>query len=215
MRLRKLAVSLGLGFVIAIVWTVMSPETIADSGLVEDAGPATLPAQESEGGEASEVRTQAITVVLVRHAEKGTDDARDPSLSKKGEVRAHDLAQLLGHARVTHLFASEYKRTQSTLVPLAQQVGVEVKVHPARDGKGMVALLRALAPGSVAVVAGHSNTVPNMAEALGALIEELEETPRGRMLGEKEYDRMFIVQLYAEASGMNPHLLELRYGDTE
>ena len=36
------------------------------------------------------------TFVVVRHAEKGSDDARDPSLSEAGKARAQNLAQTAG-----------------------------------------------------------------------------------------------------------------------
>src|SRR5690348_14604182 len=59
------------------------------------------------------------TIVVVRHAEKGNDNPTDPSLSDAGVLRALELAKLFGSAKVTHLFASEFQRTQQTLAPLA------------------------------------------------------------------------------------------------
>ncbi|MFY0534577.1 histidine phosphatase family protein [Nannocystis pusilla] len=67
----------------------------------------------------------------MRHGEKAADDPSDPSLSPAGEARAKALAELLGHAGVTHLFASEYRRTQATLRPLADAAGLQITVLPA------------------------------------------------------------------------------------
>jgi broad specificity phosphatase PhoE len=40
---------------------------------------------------------------------------------------------VLAHAGVTHLFATEYRRTQRTLEPLATRLGLTVVVVPAKD----------------------------------------------------------------------------------
>ena len=40
------------------------------------------------------------TFILVRHAEKGTDDPRDPDLSDAGKQRAQVLANLLKETKV-------------------------------------------------------------------------------------------------------------------
>lgn len=143
--------------------------------------------------------SRPVVVVVVRHAEKAQDGGDDPPLSAAGEARAERLARLLGASGVTHLFASEYRRTAATLAPLAQARGLEVAERPAREGERLLAELRALPAGSVAVVAGHSNTVPALVRALcGA-------GPEG--LRDDEYESVFAVTL---ARGCAPALLELR-----
>src|SRR5262245_25473842 len=82
-----------------------------------------------------------LTVVLVRHAEKATDDPDDPSLSDAGRERALALARLLRGAGVSHLFASEYRRAAATVEPLARMTGVEITRLPARDVAGLVGRL--------------------------------------------------------------------------
>ena len=76
---------------------------------------------------------QPASVFFVRHAETAADTKsnRDPELSEAGLDRATALANLLEHAGVTHLFASEYQRTQSTIKALAERTGIEVVVVPA------------------------------------------------------------------------------------
>lgn len=154
-----------------------------------------------------------VTVLVLRHAEKDASDPGDanPGLSEAGRARAEALARLLGEARVTHLYASEYRRTQETVAPLAERVGREVEVVSAR-GPAQVEALRALPPGSVAVVAGHSNTVPALVRALGGgELEGLVPSAYGPILAEESYDRLFLVVL---ARGGEPGAaLELRYGD--
>ncbi len=77
----------------------------------------------------------------------------------------------------------------------------------------MLATLRALPPGTVAVVAGHSNTVPALVEGLGGEIDGLVDTPPyGEILGDDEYDRLFMVTLPA-GKGTAVKAVELRYGE--
>ncbi|HEX6883688.1 MAG TPA: histidine phosphatase family protein, partial [Planctomycetota bacterium] len=153
------------------------------------------------------------TVILVRHAEKdGAQAGNDPALSARGEERAVELARVLGRAGVTRLVASEFQRTRATLAPLAEVNGVAVETRPARELEALAAELAAAPAGSVTVVAGHSNTLPALAERLGAPLPGL---ARGASLGEQEYDRMFVltVGLAPQGTGGATALaFELRYG---
>jgi phosphohistidine phosphatase SixA len=155
----------------------------------------------------------ARTVILVRHAEKATDDPRDPSLSEAGVARARALARLLAHARPARLVASEYKRTQATLAPLAAALGKTVEVVAASDTAALARTLAAEAPGTTVVVAGHSNTLPALAAELGAPLHDVQTTPKGPQLGDDEYDRVFVLTLPPSDSGVAPSVLELRYGE--
>src|SRR5437763_10652388 len=65
----------------------------------------------------------ATTIVLVRHAEKSTDDPKAPSISPIGEVRAKALAALLSDAAITDIYATQYKRTRQTAEALATARG--------------------------------------------------------------------------------------------
>ena len=154
---------------------------------------------------------EPVTVILVRHAEKAADDPRDPSLSDAGLARAEALARLLQAAGVTHLYASEFTRTQATLAPLAEHTGLDVETISARTPEPQLDALRGLEPGSVAVVAGHSNTVPALVHALGGTVDELEDTQYGAILREDAYDRLFVLTLPVDESAA-PKTVELRYG---
>jgi phosphohistidine phosphatase SixA len=160
------------------------------------------------------------TIIFVRHAEKDpSGDAKDPGLGDAGKKRAAALARLLSHAGVTRLYASEYKRAQATLEPLAQGTGLKIEVVPATDSGRLIAALAGSAPGSVSVVAGHSNTIPGLFEKLGGHASDLVSTPQGPQLRETEFDRLFVLTLGpAEKAGDPPvraavSTLELRYGD--
>jgi len=130
-------------------------------------------------------------VYLVRHAERADQGAAaggmqaqsDPLLSAAGEARARRLATMLADAGIKAVFATEYRRTRDTAVPLAAEIGLEVQTNPARDTAGLVARLRADHAGEIVLLVGHSNTVPEIIKALGGP----EVT-----IGELEYDNLFV-----------------------
>ncbi len=143
------------------------------------------------GGQAA----STTTLILIRHAEK--QDGRDPDLSERGRERAEVLAGLLQAAGVTRIFATEYKRTQQTVAPLAAAQGVEVESYAARE-PGAFADAMSEDGGGVVVAAGHSNTVPAIARALGVELRDLDD--RG-FFDESEYERVVILTLHAAGDG--------------
>ena len=151
-----------------------------------------------------------VTVIAVRHAEKATDDPRDPLLTPAGEARARDLARLLEAADVTHLFTSPCRRTRATLAPLAEATGLEVVTYDPRQPTQLVARLRGLPPGARAVVSGHSNTTPALVRALGGDPGRVETSRGMQVLPDDAYDRLFVLTLGDERRA--PATLELRYG---
>lgn len=145
-------------------------------------------------------------VVVVRHAEKADDGTRDPFLATAGRARADTLALVLENADVAGLIATQYQRTQQTLATLARQRGLDVTVVPAEPG-GIEAHIEAIASKvrecdaeGVLVIAGHSNTVPLIVEALSGRVVS--------PISEWEYDRMFI--LLPGKAGME--VIKTRYG---
>lgn len=151
-----------------------------------------------------------LQVYLVRHAEKATDDPRDPSLDDAGERRALALAQSLRHAGIAAVYATQYRRTQDTAAPLAAAAGVAVSVRPATgevaaDARAFAAELRARHGGEAVLVVGHSNTVPPIANALLGGAGEV------AAMGEEEYDRLLLVTVPADA-GARARVATLRYG---
>lgn len=156
-----------------------------------------------------------VTVILLRHAETvaSTQGHAGPELSEDGERRAQLLAKLLAKAGVSQLYSSEYTRTRATLAPLAESLELEVEVVPAKQDERQVAALKELPPGSVAVVCGHSNTVPALASALGGEAKELEQHPRaGAVFPHDAYDRLILLSLPI-GSETGVQTIELRYGD--
>lgn len=140
------------------------------------------------------------TVFVVRHAEKGPETP-DPSLTPAGRARAVELARVLTGIPMTAAFASEWKRTQETLAPLAAQAKVTPLVVPAGKMDDLIAQLLALPPGSRAVVASHSNLVHVIVERLSGV-----KVP---VLTDLEYDRLVVVTLLGDGKA---EVVVLRYG---
>ena len=108
-----------------------------------------------------------LTFVVVRHAEKSTDDARDPSLSETGKMRAQALARLLADAPLSATYATGFRRTQQTAQPAADAHGVAITIYDAEiPATTLAAQLRATHAHGTVLVVGHSNTVPDIVAAL-------------------------------------------------
>jgi phosphohistidine phosphatase SixA len=153
--------------------------------------------------------TKARTFVLVRHAEKLTDDPKDPALSEAGRARAAALAKLLGSSGITHILTSEYKRAKETAEPLAKALAMEPTVHPARDAIGLADRLMSLPEGSIALVIGHSNTLPVVARAVGASLRDLQQNGD---LRDDEYDRVSVLSFFApDEASRGVGTFEFRY----
>lgn len=135
------------------------------------------------------------TIFLVRHAEKAQDgDAKDPDLSDAGRARAESIAEVLKDAGITAIYATELKRTQQTAEPLARLANVEVTIVPAKETAALIAKLKAT--DGAALVVGHSNTVPQILQALGVSAPVT--------IGESDYDNLFVV-----VGGAPPKLIRL------
>ena len=78
---------------------------------------------------------------------------------------------------------------------------------PAGEMPDLIDALRNLPDGSVAVVAGHSNTVPQIVARLGGEVRDL--TRRG-FIEDSTYDRLFVVTLPVDDDTAT-QTIELRY----
>lgn len=151
----------------------------------------TLPIRAGAEADSSDLLTGAPTVVyLLRHAEAGQppygESSPDPSLVTRGSQRAEQLVHLLADAGVTRIFSTEYRRTQETVKPLSQQLGLEVEPYDPRALEEFARRLRSMR-GRV-VVSGHSNTTPALVRFLGG-------DPAEPIDEKSEFDRLYVVLL--------------------
>ena len=144
-----------------------------------------------------------LTIILVRHAEKEIvpPENKDPNLSVAGQARAQELARMFGGAGVTTIYATQFKRTQQTVKPLADKLGLTATLVEAQKTPDLVKLLRASKSGEVIFLAGHNNSVPEIIVALGG--------PKMPIIQETEYDNLFILTVQGDGSAK---LLKMKYG---
>lgn len=126
------------------------------------------------------VYAQPEQVVLMRHAEKMK--GKDPELTPQGQLRAQRLAILLAPLNPDRLFSTDYNRTRQTLAPLSKATSVPVQLY---DPRALAAFAKQLKTYSgTIVVAGHSNTTPELVKLLSGEAVSIRED---------EFHKVFIV----------------------
>ncbi len=135
----------------------------------------------------------AATFVVVRHAEKASETERDPDLSAAGVERARRLGERFATADLAAIYSTDYRRTRQTVAPAAAARGIETTLYDAKlPARELAARLRAAHGDGTVLVAGHSNTVPEIVAALcGCAVEPMPET---------EYDRISTIRIAADGS---------------
>jgi broad specificity phosphatase PhoE len=144
-----------------------------------------------------------LTLILVRHAEKQIvpPENKDPDLSPAGSARAEELARMFGGAGIEAIYATQYKRTQQTVRPLSEKLGIGVTEIDAKKTPDLVAKIRARNAGQVVFIAGHNNTVPEIIAAMGG--------PQLPIIPETEYDNLYIFTVQSDGTTT---LLKMKYG---
>jgi broad specificity phosphatase PhoE len=138
-------------------------------------------------------------VLAVRHADidlPPTSD--DPPLNATGRLRADALARMVGTAGVSTILTSEFRRTRQTVAPLAGRLGLTPQLAP--PPAVLAQQLRAGELGEVVLVAGHTDTIPEILAALGATALP--------PITEAEFDNLYVAAVSEDAA----QLLHLRYG---
>ncbi|HEU4766274.1 MAG TPA: phosphoglycerate mutase family protein [Pyrinomonadaceae bacterium] len=143
------------------------------------------------------------TVILVRHAEKKIEpNNEDPDLAPEGVERAQEIARVFGDAGVNAIYATQYKRTQQTVKPLADRTGVSVNLLNSKQTEELVNQIQTTHRGQTVFVAGHNTSVPAIVSVLsGETFPPIPET---------EYDNLFIVTIYRFGKAK---VTKLKYGN--
>ena len=123
---------------------------------------------------------QPSAIYLVRHGEKATD-SKDPDLTPQGQLRAQNIATMLAHTGIAHVFSTPTKRTRQSAQPLAQAGGLTIQLYDPGTPKLLVEKVKTLS-GPVLVV-GHSNTLPELVRLFGG--------QPGQDIADNEYDRVY------------------------
>lgn len=155
---------------------------------------------------ATAAQSASTLVLVVRHAEKASETARDPELSAAGTARAEALLAVARDAGVTAIITTQFVRTQATAARVAAERQLTPEIVPASASVSEHA--RAVADaarrhaGGVVLIVGHSNTVPAIVAALGA--------PAPPEICDSEYDNLFVVLIAPDAPA---RLVRSRYGE--
>ena len=104
--------------------------------------------------------------VLLRHAEK-TSKRTNAELSSAGHLRAQNLVDELSPFRPKALFASDLRRTQQTLEPLAKQIHLPIQIYDRGSELALGQSLLVRFAGKTVVVCGHSDTLADLLRGLG------------------------------------------------
>src|SRR5713226_8294259 len=142
------------------------------------------------------------TVILIRHAEKVIDPNNpDVDLSPAGQTRAQELARMFGDAGINAIYATQYKRTQQTVKPLADKLGLPITQVNSKSTPELLNQIRAQHRGETIFIAGHNNSVPEIIAALGG--------PAYPIIPESEYDNLYVVTVYRTGKAK---VVKMKYG---
>ena len=112
------------------------------------------------------LEAQDSVVILLRHAEK-TSRRMNAELSSAGRLRAERLPEELARFQPTALFASDLRRTQQTLEPLAKQIHRPIQIYDRGSELALGQSLLVRCAGATVVVCGHSDTLTDLVRGLG------------------------------------------------
>lgn len=139
-------------------------------------------------------QNKEITIILLRHAEKDVSsgaDKVDPQLTAEGGQRAERLVETIKKYKPEQIFSTNYKRTRSTVMPLADKIDpkyrIQIQIYNFdRLEEFADKLLKSKA--RTIVVVGHNTTTPELANLLT-------KQDKYKALAETEYDKIWIIKV--------------------
>ncbi len=139
---------------------------------------------------------------IMRHAEKDSIPKGNPQLSEVGLERANRLADILSETSVDAIYSTMTTRTLFTVDSLADLKGLTILPYEASNFKNIYNELNQSLDIHRAVIVGHSNTVPVMANHI------LGKEYFDRSFEENQYDDLIII---VEDNNNQKKLLALKY----
>lgn len=142
------------------------------------------------------------TVILVRHAEKASQEDDSP-LTPAGTERAKELARVLAGVKIDAIYTTQFRRVQDTATPIATAFGLTpiVRNTGATYAADLAKHILTENRGQTVLVVGHSNTTIAVMKALGAS----DVTP----MPETQFDNLFVL---TDVDGAAPKVVALRFG---
>lgn len=133
---------------------------------------------------------QTTKVYIVRHAEKSTENPkeRDPELTVIGKERAEALTAKLANVNFDAVLSTDLKRTRETSAGVAKDNKLEMVVYNPSAPKLLADRINNEFKGKTVLIVGHSNTILELVEALGAKRPLKEVT-------DDDYDNLILVTI--------------------
>lgn len=132
------------------------------------------------------------TVIFVRYANVTEGSSANPGLSAAGQRRAGELARVLGDidvvAGIDAIFATQYRNSQETAEPLAQQLQLPVQVVDATNIRGLADMILQEYKGKIVLVVTDR-------EALPQLIRRFQGSKKLPPMVDTEHDNLYIVSI--------------------
>jgi broad specificity phosphatase PhoE len=132
------------------------------------------------------------TVVFARYAELAAGDSGNPGLSPAGRARAAELSRFVGDidvvAGVDAIFATQFRSTQETAEPLAEQLQIPVQVVDSGNISGLEQMILKEYKGKIVLVITDREAIP-------ALIEEFHGSKKLPPMAETEHDNLYILSI--------------------
>lgn len=132
------------------------------------------------------------TVVFVRYAELAAGDGGNPGLSPAGRARAAELARVAGDidvvAGVDAIFATQFRSTQETAEPIAEQLQIPVQVVDSGNISGLEQMILKEYKGKIVLVITDREAIP-------ALIEEFHGSKKLPPMADTEHGNLYIVSI--------------------
>jgi len=140
-------------------------------------------------------------IYLVRHAEKSTEPANDPHLTKEGKQRAETLKDLLKNKNINAIFSTQTNRTIQTTTPLGGLINIPIQHYANNLLPGF--LQSVISSKKNVLIVGHSNTLIPM---IGSL-----NLPYAiKNIGDNDYANLFIIKV---KRGKAIKITETTYGN--
>jgi len=122
---------------------------------------------------ASTLNAQKQRFIILRHAEKDTTATgskmmqSDPPLNSKGLERAQSLISKFRKCKISKIYATNYNRTKSTALPLANAIGLSINNYDPKQLNSFADELKnATNHSKTILIVGHSNTSPKLVNIL-------------------------------------------------
>lgn len=122
---------------------------------------------------------------FIRHFEK--QQGADPHLTALGKQRAQALIAALEGKSIKQIYSTQYHRTLESITPLAAERGLEIIIY---DPSKLELLAEQISDKNNILIAGHSNTTPQLIRLLGGEVADLDDHDFGQLfILTKQYEQ--------------------------